>query len=237
MKVSTVLDHIDSGHMALPEFQRGYVWNRDQVKGLWSRCTLQISDQLPAVYFKRIEANHPGALASQWIPDDPTLWKIENYKDFLEARKALLATATNDLLTELAHGLVDDSDDDGEAKPIETHYEVGPAETPGGIDGAEEEETLNAVNAWVVETGLPAGLFLHEVQDAATGKTLAFLDLAWPNGLQVGLSQPVALLLNEPDATLKVANAHNFRYFTAVAEFKTHVEREVLAREPEAVAA
>jgi hypothetical protein len=31
MKISTVLDHIDSGHMALPEFQRSYVWNRDQV--------------------------------------------------------------------------------------------------------------------------------------------------------------------------------------------------------------
>ncbi len=35
IKISTVLDHIDSGHMALPEFQRGYVWNRDQVRGLF----------------------------------------------------------------------------------------------------------------------------------------------------------------------------------------------------------
>lgn len=35
MKISTVLDHIDSGHIALPEFQRGYVWNRDQVRGLF----------------------------------------------------------------------------------------------------------------------------------------------------------------------------------------------------------
>ena len=35
MKISTILDHIDSGHMALPEFQRGYVWNRDQVRGLF----------------------------------------------------------------------------------------------------------------------------------------------------------------------------------------------------------
>ena len=34
MKVSTILDHIDSGHMALPEFQRGYVWSRAQVRGL-----------------------------------------------------------------------------------------------------------------------------------------------------------------------------------------------------------
>ena len=34
MKIQTVLDHIDSGHIALPEFQRGYVWNRDQVRSL-----------------------------------------------------------------------------------------------------------------------------------------------------------------------------------------------------------
>ena len=35
MKISTILDHIDSGYMALPEFQRGYVWNREQVRGLF----------------------------------------------------------------------------------------------------------------------------------------------------------------------------------------------------------
>ena len=34
VKVSTILDHIDSGHMTLPEFQRGYVWHLDQVRGL-----------------------------------------------------------------------------------------------------------------------------------------------------------------------------------------------------------
>ncbi len=34
MRVATILDSIDAGSMALPEFQRGYVWNRDQVRGL-----------------------------------------------------------------------------------------------------------------------------------------------------------------------------------------------------------
>jgi Protein of unknown function DUF262 len=34
MKISTLLDNIDLGAMALPEFQRGYVWNRGQVRGL-----------------------------------------------------------------------------------------------------------------------------------------------------------------------------------------------------------
>ena len=36
MKISTILDHIDSGHMALPQFQRGYVWKRDQVRALFT---------------------------------------------------------------------------------------------------------------------------------------------------------------------------------------------------------
>jgi len=34
VKVHTILDQIESGAMALPEFQRGYVWNREQVRGL-----------------------------------------------------------------------------------------------------------------------------------------------------------------------------------------------------------
>lgn len=33
-RLSTLLDEIDSGAVVLPEFQRGYVWNRDQVRGL-----------------------------------------------------------------------------------------------------------------------------------------------------------------------------------------------------------
>lgn len=32
--LTTILDQIDAGTMLLPEFQRGYVWNRDQVRGL-----------------------------------------------------------------------------------------------------------------------------------------------------------------------------------------------------------
>ncbi len=34
MKIGGILEQIDLGKIALPEFQRGYVWNRDQVRGL-----------------------------------------------------------------------------------------------------------------------------------------------------------------------------------------------------------
>ncbi|MCD4670506.1 MAG: DUF262 domain-containing protein [Actinomycetia bacterium] len=32
MKVDTILDSIDQGAITLPEFQRGYVWSRKQVR-------------------------------------------------------------------------------------------------------------------------------------------------------------------------------------------------------------
>jgi hypothetical protein len=35
VNIATILAHIDSGHFALPEFQRGYVWSREQVRGLF----------------------------------------------------------------------------------------------------------------------------------------------------------------------------------------------------------
>jgi uncharacterized protein with ParB-like and HNH nuclease domain len=35
MKTSIILDPINRYHMALPEFQQGYVLNRDQVRGLF----------------------------------------------------------------------------------------------------------------------------------------------------------------------------------------------------------
>jgi hypothetical protein len=36
MDINTILNQIDLGAMALPEFQRGYVWNRNQVRDLMS---------------------------------------------------------------------------------------------------------------------------------------------------------------------------------------------------------
>lgn len=35
MKISTLLDYIDHGTLLLPEFQRGYVWSREQIRGLF----------------------------------------------------------------------------------------------------------------------------------------------------------------------------------------------------------
>lgn len=48
MKVSTVLDKIDSGAIALPELQRGYVWSRRQVRDLVRSLYWRFPSRQPA---------------------------------------------------------------------------------------------------------------------------------------------------------------------------------------------
>ena len=81
--------------------------------------------------------------------------------------------------------------------------------------------------------GPPEGEQLYELADPVSGEPLAIFDLAWPDGLQPGLSEPVALLIDEPMVTHEAANSAGFRFFTDVDSFKAYVEREVLALDHE----
>jgi hypothetical protein len=198
---------------------------------------LQISDHRPADYFPEIEGKHPGALVSQWIPADPELWQVENYPQFLEERRRLLAGAANSLLAELLHEAPGAEVVDEMPVPVATAVEPAVMETPGGVESAEEEALLIELNEWVLSKGLPEGYLLHELAHPDTGEPMALLDLAWPNGLQEGYSQPVAVLLDEGERTLEIANDHGFRYFTSVDAFKAHVQTEVIADGDETAAA
>ena len=204
-------------------------FKRPQVNAVANFCfltkdtNLQIGACSPSKYFAEVEQKHPGALASQWIPMDRELWKAENYLQFLEERRHLLAKAANDLIEALLHGA-------SLAAPSDS-TEFAESETvtvPGGIDDAEEEATLNAINEWVRQQGLPVGSIEHELSHPESGDPLAILDLAWPNGIQEGFSDPVALLLDEGSETLQVANDHGFRHFTNGEAFMRYVETEVI---------
>jgi hypothetical protein len=54
-------------------------------------------------------------------------------------------------------------------------------------------------------------------------------DLAWPNGIQEELSQPVAVLFNEEAHTLALASQAGFRCFTSVDDFKRYVTIDILS--------
>jgi hypothetical protein len=204
---------------------KGY--SRSEVNALANFCfltkdtNLDISDTPPEIYFPQVEAAHPGALASQWIPLDPSLWKIERFRDFLEARKELLADELNRRMEELLHG--------------DTRWLTGPtsapratSEAPGGITSEDEEAQLETLNDWVEAKGLPRGILPFDIADLQTGEQIAVLDLAWPNGIQEELSQPVAVLLNEDSATIAIASQAGFRCFTDVVAFRRYVEADVV---------
>ena len=206
-------------------------FKRPEVNALGNFCfltkdtNLDISDRLPEEYFPKVEQAHPGALASQWIPTDPALWKIEKFREFLEARKALLASELNRRMEELLHG--------------DTRWLAGPmAAMPAvvavgsGITSEEEEEQLESLNDWMEAQGLPRGLLAYDFADAATGEQKAVLDLAWPNGIQEELSQPVTVLLNESTETIGIASQSGYRCFTTTDEFRRYVESEILVLEP-----
>lgn len=203
-------------------------YKRPEVNALANFCfltkdtNLDISDTLPEVYFQQVEEAHPGALASQWIPMDPALWKVERFREFLEARKVLLAAELNRRMSELLHG--DTRWLAGAAAPAQTL-----APPNGGITSEQEEAQLETLNAWMECQGLPRGQLAYDFSDAQTGEQKAVFDLAWPSGIQEELSQPVAVLINEEAAIVSFASQAGFRCFTNLTSFRKYVESEVLA--------
>lgn len=256
MQVSTLLDHIDSGHMALPEFQRGYVWNRDQVRAMMdSAYRRHPIGSLLVWVTESTGAQHrgDGPLASGTVKlllDGQqrltTLYGIIRGKPprFFDGNTATFTGLRFHLeRQEFAFYSPIKMDEDplwvdvtGLMKAGNDGLGAMVARLTGGIENAEEEATLGAVNDWVVGFGLPEGRMSYELTAPVTGRPVAVLDLAWPDGLQEGLSTPVAVLLNERQATLDVANAHGYRYFTTVQAFRDYVHKEVLTLDDEAPA-
>ena len=205
---------------------------------LTKETNLIISNRDPEEYFAHYEEKHPGTIdhngvkslstiASHWIPveddDEKKLRKYESYEDFLAARRELLAKAANKFLNSLYTGAIPEA----ETTPDILQREA--VILPGGITSDTEEQALQSCNQWVIEQQLPAGELAYNLTNAESSETLAILDLAWPDGLQPGYSQPVALLLDEDSKTEAIANQAGFRFFTDIDRFKAYVRQEILA--------
>jgi hypothetical protein len=224
------MNHLEVHHIFPKAQLYKQKYRRPEVNALANFCfltketNLVISDRLPEEYFPKVEQAHPGALASQWIPMDPALWKIENFREFLEARKSLLAAEVNKRMEELLHG---------ETRWLEGPSAAAPAAVavPGGISSDEEEVQLAFLNDWMNTQGLPPGVMSYDFADPDTGEQRAVFDLAWPNGIQEELSQPVVVLLNEGPEVTAIASRAGFRCFMAIGDFKRYVQAEILAQE------
>lgn len=183
---------------------------RNQVNSIANFCfltqdtNLVIGKRPPEVYFAEAEAKHPGVLASQWIPTDPALWKLDRYEDFLSARQCLLATAAQSFLTELREGT--SSADATALKPIHV------------VVNDHDDARVSQVRS-LVEQLLRAGFAEPEldtsIADPHTGKELAVAEAYWPAGLQVGQGTPVILELDPEAADLARLEELGIKVFTS----------------------
>lgn len=72
---------------------------------LTGESNISLGNTEPAQYLAEIEQKYPGALAKQFIPQNPALWELDRYEDFLAARRTLIVEAVNDRMRELLEEL------------------------------------------------------------------------------------------------------------------------------------
>ena len=185
---------------------------RSQVNALANFCFLtaesnqKIGAKHPADYFADAKKEY---LASQWIPDDQALWSTDRYPAFLAARRTLLAEAANELLERLRSG----SDDPGPQVPtLQASHQ--PAPEPKAHDDEDDPEII-AVILLADKLGIAAPETHCEICDSESGSVLVVADLAWPQGVQPGRTEPIALLLaGDSEAEVHLGEM-GYRFFTS----------------------
>ena len=202
-------------------YKNGY--SRSEVNSIANFCfltqdtNLNISAKDPEVYLEIIEEKYPGALSSQWIPMDRELWKVENYLDFLAERRRLLADAANRILDELLMGTFADVQS--------VNYSTDLAQL--SLEIKDLDDDLMEILTWIEDKDLPIPEISFEISDPETGESLTIMELAWPNGLQEGYSQPLALVFEINKETEMILNKAGYVYFNSIEALRRYLEEKI----------
>lgn len=210
-------------------YDHGY--SLGQVNALANFCLLtaesnwHISAGHPAAYLDEAENKNPGVLASQWIPRDRELWSIDRYTEFLAERRKLLAAAANKLLDMLRDG----------SQPDVSWPLAEPSDQPSPIitDDLSDpyDEVLDPDIVEVLDIAAKNSIVMpetdYELCDDETGDVLARADVAWPEGIQPGLTEPVALLLVPDLTTEQQFGERGYRFFTTKRRLVWHLEQQL----------
>lgn len=113
-----------------------------------------------AVYLEDVRKRFPQALELQCIPDQPELWKIENYEQFLEARRELLSSRMNEFLNTITvtestgtPASIEDLIREGESDELEFKATMRWDVAQGSANKALEEVIVKAVAAFANSQG------------------------------------------------------------------------------------
>lgn len=172
-------------------------------------CNRKLGMRKPEDYFAEVDSKHVGALASQWITDDQALWDVDHYLGFLADRRVRLAEATNALLDGLREG----------SAPTEVAGSAG-----GEVEEPSIEDDLEGLSDWCASLGLARPDIPAEIVDTETGEALVYADAGWSEGMQVGRSQRIALVLERDEETEARLSELDYRFFTDIRGLRHYVE-------------
>lgn len=107
------------------------------------------------VYLADVKGKFPKALELQCIPDKASLWQIENYEEFLEQRRKLLAQKMNDFLEGITSSetsgqpaSIEDLIREGESDELEFKSTLRWSLEEGAVNRKMEEAIVKAVAAF-----------------------------------------------------------------------------------------
>lgn len=143
-------------------------------------------------YLSAIAAKNPQALAKQCIPDDPELWKIENYEQFLQKRRAKLADELNAYLASITETAT-------AAAPISLEEMIA--------EGESEELEFKQTLRWDVKEGR-----INKALEQVVTKTVAAFANSYGGGtLLIGVADDGEAVGLDPDyASLGDADKDRF---------------------------
>ncbi|SHM94734.1 GmrSD restriction endonuclease domain-containing protein [Cryptosporangium aurantiacum] len=175
----------------------------------------EMARRRPEEFLGRAAEAYPGLLASQCLPADPELWRVERYRDFLAARRELLAAAANQILEGLRTGARVDA-------PRLPRMVL----RPGGDDEIDiRAEEVGALVEELIGLGLAVPERDAEIPDPETGRALSVAEAVWPDGLQPGQGAPVVLELDPDGADLPRMAELGYEVFTSVEALRGYALR------------
>lgn len=176
---------------------------------LTQQTNLDISDQKPEDYFPIYMEKCPGAIESHCVPTASHLLTIDAYDAFLEERRKLLAKSANAILEDLWKGKL--------AQPSAPMTKMSVTEPED-----DEEAVIEELVSWLKNEGFAPGIKDYSAVIGYAG-TPIIIDVAWPDGLQEGFTEPVALMINEEPGDIFRVNAVGYRVFTRADDLKNYV--------------
>ncbi len=176
---------------------------------LTQQTNLDISDQKPEDYCPIYMEKCPGAIESHCVPTASHLLTIDAYDAFLEERRKLLAKSANAILEDLWKGKL--------AQPSTPMTKMSVTESEDN-----EEAVIEELVSWLKNEGFAPGIKDYSAVIGYAG-TPIIIDVAWPDGLQEGFTEPVALMINEEPGDIYRVNAVGYRVFTRADDLKNYV--------------